>query len=181
MVAIPKVDQSEYLNKYRSITLSPILQKVHLKLLTEWHYDPLRPRFTNSLGFQKRKSPLTIVTTIMLGVQLFVERGLPLVVTKLNIRQAFDNISFGLLYKMFDDYCIPPSLAYQCIRELLGKRCLCAVRFKAGWAAGPHGDPNALDVVAGRCVGLSNYLLEPMWVWLVCCWIRPPSLHDLGR
>ena len=108
IIPLPKRGDLSLMTNYRGITLMSIASKVYNKIIFDRirpHLDPLLRK--NQAGFRPGRSKIHILRRIIEG---FREHQLPLIVTFLDFKKAFDSINSSVMFSVLRHYGIPETL-----------------------------------------------------------------------
>ena len=111
IVPLPKKGDLSCMNNYRGITLMSIAAKVYNKILLtriREHVDPILRN--NQVGFRPGRSCAQQVHILRRVMEAFQSYQLPLTVTFIDFKKAFDSINRKVMFSILRHYGIPERL-----------------------------------------------------------------------
>ena len=108
IIPIPKKGDRCNINNYRGITLMSIVAKIYNKMILNRIYDKLNPLLRiNQAGFRKNMSTIDQIHIIRRIIEGAKEKNLPLIITFIDFKKAFDSIDRNIIFKILRFYGIP--------------------------------------------------------------------------
>ena len=112
IIPMPKKGDLSLITNYRSISLMSIAAKVYNKILLNrirQHVDPLLR--SNQAGFRPGRSWAQQIHILRVIMEGFKEYQLPLTVTFVDFKKAFDSINRSVMFAVLRHYGIPQTLS----------------------------------------------------------------------
>ena len=111
IVPLPKKGDLSCMNNYRGITLMSIAAKVYNKILLTRIRDHVEPKLrSNQAGFRPGRSCAQQVHILRRIMEAFQSQQLPLTITFIDFKKAFDSINREVMFSVLRHYGIPDKL-----------------------------------------------------------------------
>ncbi|KAI8493041.1 hypothetical protein Bbelb_290450 [Branchiostoma belcheri] len=111
IIPLPKKGDLTQMTDYRGISLMSISAKTYNKILLNRIYDHIDPIMrTNQAGFRKGRSCVQQIHTLRRIIEGFKNHQLPLWVTYIDFKKAFDCIDREMLFAVLRHYGIPKAV-----------------------------------------------------------------------
>eukprot|EP00973_Karenia_brevis_P017811 2447523-Karenia_brevis.AAC.1 len=118
IIGAPKEIGKIGLDKFRWLSLTPVLQKLYLRFMLETSKRYVNPYSSNVLGFEAGRSPRDVVGIAKQVIFKAYDWGLPLFIAGGDVKHAFDQLRHGHVYTALQKRGLHPTLIRALMSEM---------------------------------------------------------------